>query len=234
MKIALVIGSNYNKLSHLQLNGCVNDARNVANTLQGKGFKTKLITWSLRKRGVSRHFREIIRLSRKKDVKKFVFFFSGHGTRLNKQKSELNDKLSEGLVVGVTRAEIIKDDEIVRLIKKIKAREKFVFIDACHSGTVGDLEFCILPKRFRADKKKARKQKILSLTACADKQYAIETAEFVPQGIFTRALVSAMRTSERKSMFKICQEVNDSLQNAQQVAQLCSSRKYKLAKKMKL
>lgn len=68
-------------------------------------------------------------------------YFSGHGSQLKDKNGDESDGLDEFLVMhDFTPRNVIQgaltDDEINKLIKGIGSDNVYVFVDACHSGTV--------------------------------------------------------------------------------------------------
>ncbi len=68
-----------------------------------------------------------------------VFYFSGHGSRVNDTNGdEKDDNLDETLVpydVGPAPSSHIIDDEIYAWIKTVRSRKLTIILDSCHSGT---------------------------------------------------------------------------------------------------
>jgi hypothetical protein len=67
-----------------------------------------------------------------------VFYFSGHGSRVNDAGNDEPDGLDETLVpydVGPNRESHIIDDEIAAWMRTVRSRRLTIIFDSCHSGT---------------------------------------------------------------------------------------------------
>src|ERR1051326_6668126 len=87
---AIVVGINRypNLETKWQLEGCVNDAKDVASVLERYGFKVKVLTDDQASReGLLKVLRAAKR--RVRDDERFVFYFAGHGSRTDDDRAAL-------------------------------------------------------------------------------------------------------------------------------------------------
>jgi len=134
---ALVIG--INDYPGYPLNGCVNDAKAVAEVLESHGdgepnFEVKLITSP----GEDSSNNGITRSRLKAEVESLfsgdpevaLFYFSGHGVI----------KSLGGFIVTTDFAkydEGVSMDDILKFANQSKAKDKVIILDCCHSGAFG-------------------------------------------------------------------------------------------------
>lgn len=137
-KKALCIGINNYPGTHMDLNGCVNDANDWADTLTERGFKvSKLLDEQATKAAMIEAMSALIGKGAKGDT--LVITFSGHGTYQPDTDGDEADGLDEALCPYdlQTLGEALTDDEIRALFAARKAGVRVVLIsDSCHSGTV--------------------------------------------------------------------------------------------------
>lgn len=135
---ALCIGINNYPGTHMDLQGCVNDANDWAAELTRRGFKvSKLLDDQATKAAMMAAMGELIGKAAKKDT--LVITYSGHGTYQPDTDGDEADGLDEALCPYdlQTRGEALTDDEIHALFLTRKAGVRIVLIaDSCHSGTV--------------------------------------------------------------------------------------------------
>lgn len=137
-KKALCIGINNYPGTHMDLQGCVNDANDWAGVLAGRGFKVaKLLDDQATKAAMVQAMGDLIGKGAKGDT--LVITFSGHGTYQPDEDGDEADGLDEALCPYdlQTQGAALTDDEIKALFAGRKAGVRIVLIsDSCHSGTV--------------------------------------------------------------------------------------------------
>lgn len=135
---ALCIGINNYPGTHMDLQGCVNDANDWAAALGERGFKVaKLLDDQATKAAMVAAMNDLIGKGRKGDC--LVITFSGHGTYQPDEDGDEVDGLDEALCPYdlQLRGEALIDDEIREIFGARKAGVRLVLIsDSCHSGTV--------------------------------------------------------------------------------------------------
>ena len=137
-KNALCIGINNYPGTHMDLQGCVNDANDWAAALGERGFKVaKLLDDQATKAAMVKAMNDQIGKASKGDS--LVITFSGHGTYQPDEDGDEVDGLDEALCPYdlQTKGEALIDDEIRAIFGARKAGVRIVLIsDSCHSGTV--------------------------------------------------------------------------------------------------
>lgn len=137
-KKALCIGINNYPGTHMDLQGCVNDATDWATTLSGRGFNVvTLLDDQATKAAMVAAMGSLISKAAKNDS--LVITFSGHGTYQPDTNGDEVDGLDEALCPYdlQTNGAALIDDEIKTLFETRKAGVRIVLIaDSCHSGTV--------------------------------------------------------------------------------------------------
>lgn len=135
---ALCIGINNYPGTHMDLKGCVNDARDWSEELASRGFMvTTLLDAQATKAAMIDAFKAVIGRGTSGD--KVVITFSGHGTFVPDLNGDEVDGLDEGLCPYdlQTGGQALLDDEIHELFAARKPGVQLVLIsDSCHSGTV--------------------------------------------------------------------------------------------------
>ena len=137
-KLALCIGINNYPGTHMDLAGCVNDAKDWSAELVSRGFAVKqLVDAAATKAAMVAGFRDVIGRADKADL--VVITFSGHGTFVPDNNGDEVDGFDEGLCPYdlQTGGQALLDDEIQQLFAARKPGVRLVLIsDSCHSGTV--------------------------------------------------------------------------------------------------
>ena len=137
-KTALCIGINNYPGTHMDLQGCINDAQDWAAELTSRGFAvTTLIDAKATKAAMVKAFKAIVGSAKKGDT--VVITFSGHGTYVPDLNGDEADGLDEGLCPYdlQTGGAALLDDEIHAIFAARAPGVRLVLIsDSCHSGTV--------------------------------------------------------------------------------------------------
>ena len=178
MKKALVVGiDNY---PSSPLNGCVNDANAIANTLETNGdgspnFSVRLIT-SPSTNVTRSHFREAVEGLFSGESDMVLLYFSGHGF-IKSTGGYLVTKDASKYDEGVSM------DEILNIANQSKAKNKVIILDCCHSGALGTPSV--------TDNNLTQLSEGLSvLTASRDSESALEING---AGVFTSLVVDALK-----------------------------------------
>lgn len=136
-KKALCIGINDYPGTGMDLQGCVNDARDWAQELQQRGFTVSmLLDGQATKAAMAQAMGSLIEQAQPGDL--VVITYSGHGTYVPDMEGDEVDGLDEALCPHDIRSKgALTDDEIHELFLRRQPRVKLVLIsDSCHSGTV--------------------------------------------------------------------------------------------------
>ncbi len=147
VKRALLVGINYKNTPH-QLNGCINDVKNMANFLQTQlGYENKNIVMLTddtlvkpTRANILKGFDSLIKVLKSGD--EAFFQYSGHGLQIPDYNRDEESGYDSAIApIDFTRSGFISDDLIrTNLIQKVPRGAKlYVILDACHSGTGCDL-----------------------------------------------------------------------------------------------
>lgn len=153
MKKAVLIGINYNG-SSAQLNGCINDTKNVYDILvKNFGYKPENIVMindesqiKPTRDNILKACFELIQGQSNNDDSQFFFQYSGHGSQIRDRSGDEKDGKDEVIVpVDYSSVGVITDDDLFRLlVQPLKSQQKLTcLIDACNSGTMLDLKYNI-------------------------------------------------------------------------------------------
>jgi metacaspase-1 len=157
-KLGLCIGVNNYPGTHMDLEGCVNDAKDWAAELGARGFEvTQLLDDKATKAAMVNAFKKVIGAAGKGDI--VVITFSGHGTYVPDLNGDEIDGLDEALCPYdiQTGGGALIDDEIHAMFAARKPGVHLVLLsDSCHLGTVtraagADPDSDDLPRALPAD-----------------------------------------------------------------------------------
>ncbi len=122
------------------LNGCVNDARDMANTLVICGFsalQVRILTnQNATKANIVANLTNLLTTSKRGDS--LVFYYSGHGTRVANIGTDFEiDGLDDAICPhDFASAGVLRDDELSTILKRLPAGVNLdVIFDCCHSGS---------------------------------------------------------------------------------------------------
>jgi len=139
---ALLVGINNYQNPNNNLNGCVNDVKNMWNLLKSNfGFRNDdirmLVDDRATKEGIITRLKWMVTNAQSGDV--LIFHYSGHGSQIrDRNGDELNDHLDELICPYDMNWEgrYIMDDDLDKIFRGLPAGVSLeVFFDCCHSGT---------------------------------------------------------------------------------------------------
>lgn len=134
---ALCIGINDYPGTSSDLSGCVNDAKDWAAMLSGRGFEvTTLFDGDATKANMAAAIGEVVRGAGYGDLA--VITYSGHGTWVPDQDGDEPDQRDEALCpYDINQGNLLIDDELYEIFDDRQRGARIVFIsDSCHSGSV--------------------------------------------------------------------------------------------------
>jgi uncharacterized caspase-like protein len=146
---ALCVGiNNFQNLPDAKLNGCINDAHDMAAYLKSLGFAeadiTVLIDEQATKAAIMQRLTQMVNDAKAGKAKRIVFSLSSHGTQVPDTNGDEKDKADEAFCpTDLTQKgrvwhpdHIITDDELNALFAQLPANVLLeVYLDTCHSGT---------------------------------------------------------------------------------------------------
>ncbi|XP_059446491.1 metacaspase-1-like [Corylus avellana] len=171
-----------------------------------------------------------------------VFYFSGHGLRQPDFNNDERDGFDETICpVDFVQEGMILDNDInstiVRPLKK--GVTLHAIVDACHSGTILDLEYIYNPKTSKWDDNSApsKAQKstsggiAISISACEDDQMAADTSYFTGQemaGAMTYALIQTLDRNKKLTYQSLLNIIHETLEQVNSGSCLKSKLLHKL------
>ena len=149
-RAALCVG--INAFAHLPmaswLNGCVNDAQDIAGALRKQGFTARTMTVltdaQATKQAVMAELTELTDRARAGKLDRLVFSFSSHGTQIKDLDGDERDGVDEAFACHDIaqkgdqwdRDTVIVDDELHALFSGLPDSVLVeILLDTCHSGT---------------------------------------------------------------------------------------------------
>ncbi|XP_041011690.1 metacaspase-1-like [Juglans microcarpa x Juglans regia] len=166
-----------------------------------------------------------------------VFYFSGHGSYVRDYSNDEEDGYNETLCpVDFETAGMIIDDEInATIVRPIpKGAYLHAIVDACHSGTILDLQHVYRPSQdhsswegkdgeweFQECRSGVYKGTsgglAISISACSDSQTSVDTTAFtgnVPTGALTYNLIQAVENEPRITYGRLIHSMRNAIREA--------------------
>ncbi|MBL8075439.1 MAG: caspase family protein [Nitrospira sp.] len=140
-KRAVLIGINKYQVPGSDLNGCVNDVKNLSGVLKTYyGFQDKDITTltdlKATKKAMQAAIQKLIKSGKKGDT--LLFHYSGHGSNVPDDNGDEADRRDEILCpTDLDWKDALRDDWLRKTFNKLrKGVNLTVIMDCCHSGTI--------------------------------------------------------------------------------------------------
>lgn len=211
-KRALLIGINY-RGSSSELNGCINDVKNMKQYLLQNGYKEDditILTEDTKLKPTRKHIiRALIKLFSCKADQLFLHY-SGHGSNVRDVSGDESDGRDETIVpLDYQRSGMITDDQLRGLLDFMSPKSRLtVVLDCCHSGTGLDLCYKAELKKRTVRRPMRRcgwemhKQKgyhetpgqVVMISGCTDVQYSADAWEKgMFQGAMTYSLLNCLK-----------------------------------------
>lgn len=140
----LAVGIDQYKEPGKNLTGCVNDMETVVAALQ-KHYSipaaavTKITNQDATKMAVVKAFEDKL-ITPSKEGDTVIFYYAGHGDVTPDMDGDEDDNMDEALILtdgSPQKPETwLTDDEMGRLLAKIKTQNVVLIFDSCHSGTI--------------------------------------------------------------------------------------------------
>lgn len=232
MKYALLIGINYIKTSN-ELYGCINDITNIQNILSSKynysefDILSDLSTIKPTYNNIINYLHKLVEKSTQCD--EVWLHYSGHGSSVRDINGDEIDGKDEVLVpIDYAKGNLIKDDELNNILKNIKCK-CICIIDACHSGTMLDLQYNYLGNIISEQTNKIINSPIIMISGCRDDQTSADTVyNNKAQGAMTGALIHVLEKRDYSvCCFDLLKQMRKYLKhnNYKQIPQISSSNK---------
>ena len=233
----LLVGQNYRN-SSTPLNGCINDANNIKKFLMEYGYPENHIeVLTDEKRGMTKSemvikLKDLIKNCQGKNptYNSAIITFSGHGSYRRDRDGDEEDGYDEELVF--TKGRLVDDDFNEILMGFPKGTRVLIIIDACNSGTIGDLPCTYRYKRssYRINpyqniqpsiNRKANEMPatIVIISGCKDYQTSADATLpepgdhsryplWEPQGACSNAVLRVLETSPNIKILKLQYQLN--------------------------
>ncbi|KAG7977457.1 hypothetical protein I3843_05G032800 [Carya illinoinensis] len=165
-----------------------------------------------------------------------VFYFSGHGSNVPDFCNDEVDGFNETLCpVDYRTAGMIIDDEINATIVRPLPKGAYLhaIVDACHSGTILDLQHVYRPSQDSSREGRDGEWEYqecrsgvykgtsgglaISISACGDSQTSVDTTAFtgnVPTGALTYSLIQAVEKESRITYGRLIHSMRNAIREA--------------------
>lgn len=199
---ALMFGLNYKHLKGNELTGCINDVRNMGAYLSGMGWTdVKIFTddsdlINTSHRGMIQNIYQLSVRSWKDPLDVVWIHFSGHGDQKSDFFGEEYDNRDETICPSdFPIAGDITDDQLCDILYSFNPKTVVILvIDACHSGTMGDLKYVWSGNgttMTEDTKRRAHAGRVTMISGCKDSQVSYDYG--VTGGALTSALLQALK-----------------------------------------
>jgi uncharacterized caspase-like protein len=206
MKKALLIGIDYVSNPENSLDGCINDIIIIRNMLIDAYAYDESDIIIMRddsgdfiaptKTNIMSNLNLLV--SDSENLEEIWFHYSGHGSQLQNQNSELREII---IPSNYKEEGVIQDIELFELIKNLKCRTIMVF-DCCHSGSICDMPWSfeyVNPEHMITHTNNViiENQNIHVFSGCRDNQTSADSLNSLDQsvGAFSNAFVESLRSS---------------------------------------
>jgi metacaspase-1 len=218
MKRAVLIGINYYGTEN-ELNGCVNDIRDMKAYLVRRGFDDIVVLSDEpgadimpTADNILRELGHIIDISEDGDMA--FIHYSGHGTNTPDMNGDERDGIDE--CICALDSNII-DDTIADVLMRAKAGVKIrAVFDSCNSGTVLDLPYRYNNVSIVREGAVKMCADIICISGCADPQTSADASfmrgdQMRANGALTYTLLSQLNEPYRTSYRKLCKKIRADL-----------------------
>ena len=206
-KCALLAINSYKNTKYALGNGPLNDGYHIAKCLTSLGFDCySLID------GKKNEFLKTLQHFIKSTTDKLVVYYIGHGVSVADKDGDEADGKDEAMFF--TDGPLI-DDILVEQLQLKQERSKLVLVtDACHSGTIWDIQGGCIHGRVIPPN-------VMSISAANDKQTAKQTViEKLEQGVFSYFLRKALRAKPTSNPVEVRNFMRGNLRKYQQDIQI--------------
>ena len=207
LRKALLLGLNYVGTS-AELQGCHHDANNLAawltQTLHWDPDDLLLMTDATpitpTRQAMVRALRDLALWSHRHPGSQVFISYSGHGSQVADTGGDERDRQDEVLVpLDWQTAGLISDDEFGRLLRQFHAStDVVVLVDACHSGSIGDLPYHVIAgNEFVIENDTLCDARVLLISGCDDIQTSAEVLNLAGEsrvdGVMTTSFLRIMQ-----------------------------------------
>ena len=206
-KAALMSINSYRGTKNSLGNGPLNDGYHIAKTLQILGYDVYALVDSDKNT-----FLKQLQHFMKNTTEKLVVYYIGHGLNIRDKSGDEADGYDEAMYYSDGP---LVDDTLVQQLKLKQDESTLVLItDACHSGSIWDIQGGNKPGR-------TIPPNVISISAATDAQTAKQTVfEKVEQGVFSYFLRKALKANHRSTPMEIRSFMRPNLRRYQQDIQI--------------
>jgi hypothetical protein len=201
---ALLFGLNYAHCKQGQLNGCINDVRQMAAQIYGTfgaSFSITVYTDDVDIRatsynGIIQKLYDLAIASYKENLEFVWIHYSGHGSHQKDANGDESDGYDEGLVPSdyETRG-LLLDDFLNRIMEQFNPKTRVLFItDCCHSGSILDLRYTWNENKqpLIENRNCIIKAPVILISSCLDSQTAADAFNLLKDGKHIGALTASI------------------------------------------
>lgn len=194
---ALLFGINYVGTDG-ELNGCINDAENLAEYLVASKFVTQTNVTIVREAKRDEMIRALVALAAttyRETVDTVFISYSGHGTQVADRSRDEADGMDECLCPSDhSTAGLLEDDYLNDILETVNHKTRVVvMMDCCHSGSCMDLPMRFVTRTTCVRDAAAASRchpKMIMLSGCQDDQTSADAFD-AGRAEFTGAMTSA-------------------------------------------
>jgi metacaspase-1 len=220
-KKGLCIGINYIGTAN-QLMGCSSDAIQMRDYLKKNDFdvnvlcddKTKGEFEIPTKENIIKGLFTLVNLAKSDQCDTIVIHYSGHGGSTYDISGDEKDRKDEFICTVDNKS--ILDDELIFILSQLPCHVNcFCLFDACHSGTILDLQYHIKNEKvFEENRARDIRANIVAISGCRDDQCSADA--YIGGGKYAGAMSYAFFSNVNKTdnVNKICKLMNITLNNA--------------------
>jgi len=213
-KIALIIGINYTG-TDIQLNGCINDANSLKKLLlEQYGYQDKNITMLTDDTAVKPTGHNIIKSmydiafrTKHEKIDSMFISYSGHGSYIYDQNGDEKDRNDEVIVpLDYKKGGMVTDDILNHILSYVHEDTKVVALfDACHSGTILDLQYRYISGDCNVKETDVNNVKadVILISGCRDNQTSADAYSLLKSGKYCGAMTASFLTTMKKFNFDI-------------------------------
>lgn len=213
----LSIGCDYSN-SDYKLNGCINDAIDIAQTITNLSINNTIQLSLMLDNGtglfpsklnILSKINQMIQLCNNNTYSSIILYFAGHGFQKKDTNSDESDNKDESILTADFK--YIVDDDFSNLIKKLNKNKKAIFIfDCCHSGSILDLPRITIGNQRSNTSNSNINGSIICVSATSDNGKSVEKQG---RGLFTQSFCYYIRN------FGINSKINQILRQVKQYLQ---------------
>jgi hypothetical protein len=213
---AVLFGLNYAHCKQGQLNGCVNDVKQVAKLIYSmfdEQMPVELYTDDVDRKntsydGILQKLYDVAIASYRDNLDYVWVHYSGHGSHQKDISGDESDGQDEGLVPSDYETKgLLLDDVIHRVMSCFNPKTKILFVsDCCHSGSILDLTYVWNEQKqsFVENKKCTIRSPTILISGCRDSQTSADAYNLLKDnqhiGALTASIIKVLQ-SNRKYIF---------------------------------